>query len=80
MKNIIKLFAATALIMIGVLMVGVAHDLIFGHDVIEVVVTPDAMIIPYEETIDGWAETANLLGIHPDSMTMRQYAMPKYAQ
>lgn len=81
MKNIIKLFGAVALIMVGVLLIGVAHDLIFGHDIIEVVIEPAMVNITpsYDETIDGWAETANMLGVHPDSMTTRQYAMPTHA-
>jgi hypothetical protein len=76
--TLFKYFASVILIVVGVLLLMVLGDLI-NPQTIEL--TPEQQIIHYYQEIDlvydedrdDWAESANALGIHPDSMTFEQF-------
>lgn len=70
MKNVAKLFLWTFLIVAGVLLLMVLNDLV-NPQTVEVYIEPDFIVYP--ETQDNWAETANALGVHPDSLTIEQF-------
>jgi hypothetical protein len=71
MRNAAKLFLYTFLIVAGVLLLMVLSDLINPHKEIEVEVEPHFIVYP--ETQDNWAETANALGVDPDSLTVDEF-------
>ena len=76
--NVLRLLIATVAIVAGTLLLMVIHDIIRPYEPIEVVIEPDMIILPGQDydlsdDSDDWAESANALGIHPDSMTVMQF-------
>jgi len=66
-------FLKVILIPIGVLFLMVISDLINPYHPIEVEIDPAWIIYPEVDDSDDWAETANALGVHPDSLTIEQF-------
>lgn len=69
--NALRLLLYTFLIVVGVLLLMELRDFIWGYDPIEVEITPDFIIYPSDS--DDWAETANALGVDPDSLTVEEF-------
>jgi hypothetical protein len=71
--NAFKLLAATVMIMVGVLLLMVLHDLIHPYKPIVVKITPDMFIFPEANDSDDWAETAAALGIATKDLTWDEF-------
>ena len=69
--RLLRYFFTVTLIIAGVLLAMVLRDLISPPREIQVQIEPTFVIYP--ETQDNWGETANALGVDPDSLTLEEF-------
>ena len=74
MRKLSKYVLILALLPSGLMLAGVARDLINPPKMEDVIRESDFTIHPKEwRESDDWAETANALGVEPDSLTLLDF-------